>query len=71
MQIAANKAVSIEYTLTNADGEVLDSSDGGVDGNHPLVGEQLTFDVKVLEIREATEDEMAHGHIHGEGGVEH
>ena len=42
-----------------------------VDGNHPLAGEQLTFDVKVLEIREATEDEMAHGHIHGEGGVEH
>lgn len=161
MQIAANKAVSIEYTLTNADGEVLDSSDGGaplvylhgagniipglekalegkqegdavnvtvepaeaygefnaeliavlgrnmfegvddlevgmqfhasgpdggmqivtikalegdevtVDGNHPLAGEQLTFDVKVLEVREASEDEMAHGHIHGEGGVEH
>ncbi|MGB7388403.1 MAG: FKBP-type peptidyl-prolyl cis-trans isomerase, partial [Pseudomonas neustonica] len=33
MQIAANKAVSIDYTLTNADGEVLDSSDGGA----PLV----------------------------------
>ena len=161
MQIAANKAVSIDYTLTNADGEVLDSSDGGaplvylqgagniipglekalegkqagdagnvtvepaeaygefnaeliavlgrnmfegvdelevgmqfhasgpdgsmqivtikalegdevtVDGNHPLAGEQLTFDVKVVEVRDATEDEMAHGHIHGEGGVEH
>jgi len=161
MQIAANKAVSIDYTLTNADGEVLDSSNGGaplvylqgagniipglekalegkqagdavnvtvepaeaygefnaeliavlgrnmfegvdelevgmqfhasgpdgsmqivtikalegeevtVDGNHPLAGEQLTFDVKVIEVREATEDEMAHGHIHGEGGVEH
>ncbi|GAA6131086.1 MULTISPECIES: FKBP-type peptidyl-prolyl cis-trans isomerase [Halopseudomonas] len=161
MQIAANKAVSIDYTLTNADGEVLDSSNGGaplvylhgagniipglekalegkqagdavnvtvepaeaygefnaeliavlgrnmfegvdelevgmqfhasgpdgsmqivtikalegdevtVDGNHPLAGEQLTFDVKVVEVREATDDEMAHGHIHGEGGVEH
>ncbi|MEH6564106.1 MAG: peptidylprolyl isomerase [Halopseudomonas sp.] len=161
MQIAANKAVSIDYTLTNAEGEVLDSSNGGaplvylhgagniipglekalegkqagdavnvtvepaeaygefnaeliavlgrnmfegvdelevgmqfhasgpdgsmqivtikalegdevtVDGNHPLAGEQLTFDVKVVDVREATEDEMAHGHIHGEGGVEH
>ena len=161
MQIAANKAVSIEYTLTNDAGEVLDSSAGGaplvylqgagniipgleqalagkqvddelkvtvepeeaygeytaelvtvlgrnmfegvdelevgmqfhasapdggmqivtitalegdevtVDGNHPLAGQRLTFEVKVVGVRDATEDEQAHGHIHGEGGVEH
>lgn len=161
MQIAAKKAVSIDYTLTNDAGEVLDSSagaaplvylhgagniipgleqalegkqegdqvnvtvepenaygefspelvavlgrnmfegvdelevgmqfhasgpDGGmqivtitgvegdevtVDGNHPLAGQRLTFDVKVVGIREASDEEMAHGHVHGEGGVEH
>lgn len=38
-----------------------------IDGNHPLAGEQLTFDVEVTEIRPATETEMEHGHIHGAG----
>jgi FKBP-type peptidyl-prolyl cis-trans isomerase SlyD len=38
-----------------------------IDGNHPLAGEQLTFDVEVMEIRSATETEMEHGHIHGSG----
>lgn len=161
MQIAANKAVSIDYTLTNDAGEVLDTSAGGeplvylhgagniipglereldgkqvgdelkvtiepedaygefsadlvavlgrnmfegvdelevgmqfhasapdggmqivtitaldgdevtVDGNHPLAGQRLTFEVKVAAVREATEDEIAHGHIHGDGGVHH
>lgn len=156
MQIAANKAVSIHYTLTNDEGEVLDSSvdddaliylhgagniisglehalDGKVagdkfkvriaakdaygeleddkvqvvtremfegidkvevgmqfhaevssgpgvvtvvdiqgdditiDGNHPLAGQALTFDVEVIDVRPATEEEKAHGHIHGAG----
>lgn len=161
MQIAANKAVSIEYTLTNEAGEVIDSSVGGaplaylhgaaniiaglekalegkqagdelnvtvepeeaygefrpelvamlprnmfegvdelevgmqfhasapdggmqivtiralegddvtVDGNHPLAGQALTFQVKVIDVRDATADEIAHGHIHGEGCHHH
>ena len=161
MQIAANKAVSIEYTLTNEAGEVIDSSVGGaplaylhgaaniiaglekalegkqagdelnvtvepeeaygefrpelvamlprnmfegvdelevgmqfhasapdggmqivtiralegddvtVDGNHPLAGQALTFQVKVIDVRDATADEIAHGHIHGEGFHHH
>lgn len=161
MQISANKAVSIDYTLTNDGGEVIDSSAGGaplvylhgagniipgleaalegkqvgdelkvsiepedaygefsaelvavlgrqmfegvdelevgmqfhasapdggmqivtitaldgdevtVDGNHPLAGQRLNFEVKVISIRDASEDELAHGHIHGEGGVHH
>ena len=43
--------------------EVADSS-VTVDGNHPLAGQVLNFSVRVEEIREATEDEMAHGHLH-------
>jgi len=38
-----------------------------VDGNHPLAGLDLSFDVEILEVREATEEELAHGHIHSEG----
>ena len=161
MQIAANKAVSIDYTLTNEGGEVIDSSAGGaplvylhgagniivglekalegkqpgdeldvtiepqeaygdysveleavlnramfegvdelevgmqfhasapdggmqivtirdiegedvtVDGNHPLAGQSLNFKVKVIDVRDASAEEIAHGHVHGEGGHHH
>ena len=40
-----------------------------VDGNHPLAGERLWFTCKVKDVRPATEDEIAHGHAHGEFGV--
>ncbi|MGX5914299.1 FKBP-type peptidyl-prolyl cis-trans isomerase [Aliidiomarina sp. Khilg15.8] len=42
-----------------------------VDGNHPLAGVDLTFDVEVVGVRDATAEELDHGHVHGEGGVEH
>ena len=42
-----------------------------VDGNHPLAGEQLTFDVEITDIREASEEELEHGHVHGPGGHQH
>ena len=160
MQIAKNKVVSIDYTLTNAQGEVLDKSSAGsplhyiqgqgqlipglerllegksagyaikanipakeaygdrdeellqniprknlakisdlrvgmeleaeseeglkvitvvgiekdhvvVDGNHPLAGMDLTFDVTVVGVRDATADELGHGHVHGPGGHHH
>ncbi len=160
MQIAAQKVVSIEYTLKDADGQVLDTSDGRqplaylhgagnivvglekalegkaagdtvevsvspeegyglrdeaairnvparklspdkkvlpgqrfrmmtasgavvatvlsvqgdyakVDGNHPLAGVTLNFSVKVVDVREPTEEELAHGHVHGPGGHNH
>ena len=156
MQIAENTAVSIHYTLTNDQGEVLDSSKGGdvlvylhgsgniisgleaalvgkkvgdkfnvriepkdaygevaddmvqiiskemfegidqievgmqfhadvsygsgvvtvvniegdnvtIDGNHPLAGEALTFDVEIIDVRPATTEELDHGHVHGAG----
>jgi FKBP-type peptidyl-prolyl cis-trans isomerase SlyD len=42
-----------------------------VDGNHPLAGQPLHFSVEVLAIREATEEELAHGHVHAAGGCGH
>ncbi|MFT6300713.1 MAG: FKBP-type peptidyl-prolyl cis-trans isomerase SlyD [Saprospiraceae bacterium] len=42
-----------------------------VDGNHPLAGKKLTFDVRISDVREATKEELTHGHIHGLGGHQH
>ncbi len=42
-----------------------------LDGNHPLAGVDLTFDVEITETRDARPDELSHGHAHGPGGVEH
>lgn len=52
---------------------VIDMSDDEitVDGNHPLAGLDLQFDVEILEVRDATEEELTHGHVHGEGGCGH
>ena len=47
----------------------LEGDDVVLDANHPLAGKTLTFDVEVLEVREATADELAHGHVHGPGGA--
>jgi FKBP-type peptidyl-prolyl cis-trans isomerase SlyD len=42
-----------------------------LDGNHPLAGQDLEFDVEVTDSRDATAEEMAHGHAHGAGGHHH
>jgi len=42
-----------------------------IDGNHPLAGVDLTFDVEITEVRAATDDEVSHGHAHGAGGHHH
>ncbi|MCC4265473.1 peptidylprolyl isomerase [Oceanimonas baumannii] len=42
-----------------------------VDGNHPLAGMTLCFKGVVREVREATEEELAHGHVHGEHDHDH
>jgi FKBP-type peptidyl-prolyl cis-trans isomerase SlyD len=42
-----------------------------IDANHPLAGERLTFEIDVLDIRDATSEELRHGHVHEEGGHHH
>jgi len=42
-----------------------------LDGNHPLAGTNLHFDVTIREVRDATDEEIAHGHVHGPGGHHH
>ena len=42
-----------------------------VDLNHPMAGKDLDFDIEVVEVREASAEELAHGHVHGDGGHQH
>jgi len=49
----------------------VDDSTVTVDANHPLAGETLNFDVEIVAVRDATAEEVEHGHIHAEGGCQH
>lgn len=49
----------VVVTVTEIDDETVT-----VDGNHPLAGKALNFEVKVIDIRDATEEELSHGHVH-------
>ena len=42
-----------------------------VDLNHPMAGKVLNFDVEILDVREASAEEISHRHVHGDGGVKH
>jgi len=42
-----------------------------IDGNHPMAGKDLFFSISVKDIRDATAEELAHGHVHGPGGHHH
>jgi len=55
------------------DGRVLEIKDDKVvmDFNHPLAGKNLYFTGKVMDIRDASEEELSHGHVHGDGGHQH
>jgi len=54
------------YTVTDvADDKVV------VDGNHPLAGRSLVFSCTVTDVREATSEELQHGHVHGPDGHHH
>lgn len=42
-----------------------------IDSNHPLAGKHLDFELEIVEVRDATAEELAHGHAHGVGGHHH
>ncbi|WOJ95465.1 peptidylprolyl isomerase [Congregibacter brevis] len=42
-----------------------------LDTNHPLAGQDLVFDIEIMEVRDASDEEIAHRHVHGLGGHQH
>lgn len=67
MQFQANTEQGTQiFTVTDIEGDQVT-----IDGNHPLAGANLNFDVTIQGIREATDEEIQHGHVHGPGGHEH
>lgn len=67
MQFQANTETGPRlFTITEVNGDTVT-----VDGNHPLAGTTLHFDVEIAEVREASAEELSHGHVHGPGGHDH
>jgi len=58
--------VQMPFIITNVEAETVT-----VDFNHPLAGKNLHFDLELLDVRNATAEEFAHGHVHGAGGHHH
>ena len=70
--------VGMQFHASGPDGSMqivtirdLDGDEVTVDGNHPRAGQRLNFQVKVVDVRDAHAEEIAHGHVHGEGGHHH
>lgn len=67
MQFTANGPYGPStVTVAAVDGETVT-----IDGNHPLAGATLHFAIEVTDVREASEEELTHGHVHGPGGHHH
>jgi FKBP-type peptidyl-prolyl cis-trans isomerase SlyD len=72
--VAVGKVITMQDNQGNPlDGKVLAVEEDSVimDFNHPLAGENLYFTGSILNVREATQEELAHGHVHGAGGHNH
>jgi FKBP-type peptidyl-prolyl cis-trans isomerase SlyD len=68
MQFVANSPEGNQMPFIIAE---VKNDDITIDFNHPLAGKNLEFDVELLDIRDATSEEIAHGHVHGPGGHHH
>ena len=74
----ANLNVGVSYVANSPDGKQMPfvitdvkENDVTVDFNHPLAGKDLEFDVELVDKRDATPEEVQHGHVHGPGGHHH
>jgi FKBP-type peptidyl-prolyl cis-trans isomerase SlyD len=65
VQLSTNEGMR-SVTVTKAGRHTAD-----VDTNHPLAGQTLVFDIELVDVRAASAEEVAHGHVHGAGGHHH
>jgi len=70
--------VGMVFQAPTPDGQVqmiriikLEGENVTIDGNHELAGQTLNFDVKIDAVRDPSEEELTHGHVHGVGGHQH
>ena len=70
--------VGKEFQYDDEDGNIfhvrvvkMDDKMVTIDGNHPLAGQTLAFEVEVLDVRDASAEELEHGHVHGPEGHTH
>ena len=73
-QAFGEQDIQVGMQFEAGDGQIVTITDVGpetvtVDANHPLADQNLHFDVEVMDVREATSDELEHGHVHGPGGT--
>jgi FKBP-type peptidyl-prolyl cis-trans isomerase SlyD len=73
-----NIEVGMSYIANSPDGKQMqfvitdvNDDDVTIDFNHQLAGKDLEFNVELLDVRNATEEELNHGHVHGPGGHQH
>jgi len=72
-----NVAVGMRFQAETEQGPVpvvvtaMDNENVTVDGNHPLAGKELYFNVTIADVRDASAEEIEHGHAHGKGGHQH
>jgi len=65
--VASNPdGVQMPFIITNVEDETVT-----IDFNHPLAGKNLNFDLELLDVRDASAEELTHGHVHGAGGHHH
>ena len=70
-------AVGMQFQAQTGQGAIavivtdIEGDEVTVDGNHPLAGETLHFAVEIADVREASDEEIRHGHVHGAGGHHH
>jgi FKBP-type peptidyl-prolyl cis-trans isomerase SlyD len=67
MRLQAQTAEGVRaVTVSHVAGDMIT-----LDGNHPLAGQNLNFEVEVTEVRPASAEELSHGHVHGPDGHHH
>jgi FKBP-type peptidyl-prolyl cis-trans isomerase SlyD len=65
-QVNTKDGKYMSFTITKIEGDNIT-----IDFNHPLAGKNLEFDLELVDVRDASPDEIEHGHAHGPGGHHH
>ncbi|MCD6346239.1 MAG: peptidylprolyl isomerase [Bacteroidales bacterium] len=71
LKVGMQVEVELEQGKSIAEVSKIEDDQVTLDVNHPLAGMTLHFDVEVMDVRDATEEELSHEHVHGAGGHQH